>query len=91
MAVEILRLAENFFVRCICKDENVKTFSLLRNIVYYKKSKKLDLQKLPATSSSVLLHFKRAYLQTHIWLRSALMKSVEIIPLEYGHELEDDT
>lgn len=60
MNEEILTLAEDFFVRCICKDENVKTFSQLRNIVYYKKSKEQDLKKLPTTLSSIVLHIKDA-------------------------------
>lgn len=60
MDEEILTLAEDFFVRWFCKDENVKTFSQLRNIVYYKKSKEQDFKKLPATLSSILLHIKDA-------------------------------
>ena len=87
---EMQTLAENFLIRCICKDKNVNTFNQLRHIVCYKKSKELDLEKLPATSSGVLLHIKRAYLQTYIWLHSAFVESIEINPLEYGYELEDD-
>ena len=48
----------------------------------------LDLEKPP--SSSVLLLIKRAYLQTYIWLHSAFVESIEINPLEYGYEHEDD-
>ena len=83
-------LAENFPIRCICKDKNVNTFNQFRHIVYYKTSKELDLEKLPATSSSVLLHIKRAYLQNYIWLHSAFVESIAINPLEYGYELEDN-
>ena len=90
MDEEMQTLAENFLIRCICKDKNVNNFNQLRHIVYYKKSKELDLEKLPATSSSVLLHIKRSYLQTYIWLHSAFVESIEINPLEYGYELEDD-
>ena len=68
MAEEMQTLAENFLIRCICKDKNVNNFNQLCHIVYYKKSKELDLEKLPAKSSSVLLYIKRAYLQTYIWL-----------------------
>ena len=73
-----------------CQDNNVNTFNQLRHIVYYKKSKELDLKKLSAISSSALLHIERAYLQTYIWLHSTFMESIEITPLEYGYELEDD-
>ena len=83
-------LAENFLIGCICKDKNVNTFDQLRHIVYYKKSKELDLEKLPATSSSVLLHIKRACQQTYIWLHSAFVENIEINPLEYGYKLEND-
>lgn len=90
MNAEMQTLAEKFLIRCISKDKNVKTFNQLRDTVYYKKSKELDLEKLPATSSSVSLHIKRAYLQTYIWLHSAYVESIEINPLEYGYELDDD-
>ena len=63
---EMVTLAENFLVRCICKDENISTFDQPRNMVYYKKSKKLDLERFPPTSSSILLHIKRAYLQLYV-------------------------
>ena len=90
MDEEMQTFAENFLIRCISKDKNANTFSQLRHKVYYKKSKELDLEKLPATLFSVLLHFKRAYLQTYIWLLLAFVGSIEINPLKYGHELEDD-
>ena len=90
MDKEMQTLAENILIRCICKDKNVNTFNQLRHKVNYKKSKELGLKKLPATSSSVLLHIKRAYLQTYIWLLSAFVESIVINPLEYGYELEDD-
>lgn len=56
----MVAVAEKFLVRCICKDKNIATFDKLRNNVYYKKSKELDLEKFPPTSSSILLHIKRA-------------------------------
>ena len=37
MDEEMQTLAENFLIRCICKDKNVNTFNQLRHIVYYKK------------------------------------------------------
>ena len=87
MDEEMQTLADNFLIRYICKDKNVNTFNQLRHIVCYKKSKELDLEKLP--SSSVLLLIKRAYLQTYIWLHSAFVESFEINPLEYGYEHEE--
>ena len=90
MDEEMQTLTENFLIRCIFKDKNINTFNQLRHMVYYKKSKKLDLKKLPVKSSCVLLHIKRAYQQTYIWLHSAFVESIEINPLEYGHLLEND-
>ena len=87
---EMVILAEKFFVRCICKDENINTFDQLRNMVYYKKSKKLDLERFPPTSSSILLHIKRAYLQQYVWLRSLFAKSLVIDPIEDGYKLRED-
>ena len=87
MDEEILTLAENLLVWYICKDKNVKTFNHLRNIVYHKKSKELDLKKLPTAPSNL----NRAYLQTHILLHSAFMESIKVNCLEYGYELKDGT
>ena len=84
----MVTLAEKFLVRCICKDENINTFDQLRNMVYYKKSKKLDLERFPPTSSSILLHIKRVYLQSYVWLRSPFAKSLAINPLEYDYKLQ---
>ena len=87
---EMVTLAEKFVVRCICKEEKTNTFDQLRNMVYYKKSKKLDLEILPPTSSSTLLHIKRTYLQSYVWLRSPIANSLVIDPLEYGYKLQGD-
>ena len=59
-------------------------------MVYCKKSKKLDLERYPPTSSSTLLHIKRASLQSHVWLRSPFAKSLVIDPLQYGYKLQED-
>ena len=67
-----------------------KTFDQLCNMVYCKKSKKLDLERFPQTPSSTLLHIKRASRQSHVWLRSPFAKSLVIDPLEYGYKLQED-
>ena len=86
---EVVTLAEKLLVRCICKDEKINTFDQLRNVVYYKKSKKLDLERFPPTSSSVLLHIKCAYLQSYVWLHSPFANSLVIDPFEYGYKLQE--
>ena len=87
---EMVTSAEKFLVRCICKEENINKFVRLFNMVYYKKSKKLDLERFPPTSSSILLHIKRTYLQSYVWLSSPFPKSLLIDPLEYGCKLQED-
>ena len=86
---EMVTLAEKFLVRCVCKDENINTFDHICNMVYYKKSKKVDLERFPPTSSSILLHIKRVYLQSYVWLRSPFAKSLVIDPHEYGYKLQE--
>ena len=86
----MLDIAERFLVQCICKDESVTTFDQLRNKIYYRKSQLLDLEKLPPTSTSIMLHIKRAYLQTHVWLHSPFVASITIDPLDYGYQLDDE-
>ena len=58
---EMVTLSKKFLLCCICKDKNINTFDQLCNMVYYKKSKKLDLETFPPTSSSILLHIKRGF------------------------------
>ena len=77
-------------MRYVCKDENINTLDQIHNMAYYKKSKKLDLERFPPTSSSILLHIKRVYLQSYVWLRSPFAKSLVTDPLEYGYKLQED-
>ena len=85
---EMVAVAEKFLLHCICKNENIATFDQLKNNVYYKKSKELDLERFPPTSSSILLHIKRAYFQSYVWLHSPFVDSITLDPLEYGYELD---
>ena len=83
-------MAEKFLVGCISKDKNVDNFDDLRHKTYYKKSTEISIEKLPPTSSSIALHVKRAYLQTYIWLRAPFINNLEIDPLQYGNEINED-
>ena len=56
----------------------------------HSKSKKLNLERFPPTSSSILLHIKCAYLHSYVWLRSPFAKSLVIDPLQYGYKLQKD-
>ena len=77
------------FVCCICKEKNINIFEQRRDIVYYKKSKKLDLEKIPPTSSIILLRIKRAYVQSYVLLRSSFLKILVIDPPDYGYKLQE--
>ena len=59
-------------------------------MVYYKKSKKLDLERFPPISSSTLLHIKPAYLQSYVWLRYRFAKGLVIDSLEYDYKQQED-
>ena len=83
-------MAENFFVGCVYKDENIDDFDNMRNKTYYKKSTEIKVERLPPTLSSIALHMKRAYLQTYIWLHAPFMNNLEIDPLRYGNEIDVD-
>ena len=87
---EMVAAAEKFLVRCICRDENIANFDQVRKNVYYKKSKELDLERFPPTSSNILLHIKRAYFQSYVWLHSPFVDSITLGPLDYGYELDCD-
>ena len=69
---------------------NIDDFDNLRNKTYYKKSTEINIEKLPPTSSSIALHIKRAYLQIYIWLHAPFMNNLEIDPLQYGYEIDED-
>lgn len=84
---EMIQLAERFLVRCVCKDVSITTFDQLRNEVYYKKSGEMDLEKFPPTSSSILLHIKRAFFQTSTWIHSPV-EATTLNPLDYGYEMD---
>ena len=83
-------MAEKFLVGCVSEDENIDDFDNLQNKTYYKKSTEINIEKLPQTSSSIVLHIKRAYLQTYIWVHGPFMINLEIDPLQYGYEIDED-
>ena len=87
---DLKAMAEKFIVACVSKDENIDDFDNLLNKTYYKKSTEINIEKLPPTSSSIALHIKRAYLQTYIWLNAPFMNNLEIDPLQYGYEIDED-
>ena len=87
---DLKAMAEKFLVACVSKDENIDDFDNLLNKTYYKKSTEINIEKLPPTSSSIALHIKRAYLQTYIWLHAPFMNNLEIDPLQYGYEIDED-
>ena len=83
-------MAEKFLVACVSKDENIDDFDNMRNKTYYKKSTEINIEKLPPTSSSIALHIKRLYLQTYIWLQAPFTNNLEIDPLQYNYEIDED-
>jgi len=58
----MITTAEFFFVRHLSSIATLTTFDELRDDTYHNKSIKLDLEKLPSTSSPIKLHIQRAYL-----------------------------
>ena len=84
------RYGRKILVGCVSKDENIYDFDNLQNKTYYKKSTEINIEKLPQTSSSIVLHIKRAYLQTYIWVHGPFMINLEIDPLQYGYEIDED-
>ena len=74
---KIVTLAEKFLVCCICKDENINTFDQLCNMVYYKKYKKLDLEKI---SSGIIKYFA-----THKTCISAIVILVAFSIYKFGN------
>ena len=87
---EMILSAERFLVNCTARKSEMKTFDDLRNQTYHQKSFQLNLEKLPATSSSIRLHIKRAYLQCHLWIHAPFMETIDIDPIQFGYFLNDD-
>ena len=83
-------MAKKFLVGCVSKDENIDDFDNLWNKTYYKKSTEISIEKLPPTSSSIALHIKRTYLQNYIWLHGPFRNNLEIDPLQYSCEIDED-
>jgi hypothetical protein len=88
---EMIKNAEKFLVRCIDHNSHVDTFDDLRNQIYHRHSFKLDLERLPPTSSSIVQHIKRAFLQCFMWLNAPFAEHIELIPQEYGYAASYDT
>ena len=83
-------MAKKFLVGCVSKDENIDDFDNLWNKTYYKKSTEINIENLPPTSSSIALHIRRTYLQNYIWLHGLFTNNLEIDPLQYSCEIDED-
>ena len=86
---EMILSAERFLVNCTARKSEMKTFDDLRSQTYHQKSFQLNLEKLPAMSSSFFLHIKRAYLQCHLWIHAPFMETIDIDPIQFGYFLND--
>ena len=58
--------------------------------MYHDRISALDLEKFPPTSSSIVMHIKRAYLQAYMWYHSPFTESIELKPEDFGYLRIDD-
>ena len=85
----MIATAELFLVKCISKNTSSTNFDELREEIYHSKSFKLDLEKLPPTSSSKKLHIQRAYLQSYLWYRAPFDEALDVDPRQLGYTKND--
>ena len=81
----MITTADLFFVRCLASIATLTTFDELRDDTYHNKSIKLDLEKLPSTSSPIKLHIQRAYLQSYKWYRALFDEVLDVNPTDFGY------
>ena len=85
----MIESAEQFLLKCITK-HCVDTFDELRLMVYHEKHLQFDIERSPPTSDSIRQHILRAYLQSYIWSHATLLDHIDLDPLNYGYELDED-
>ena len=87
---EMITSAEDFLVKCVSKNNEITTFDDLRYKTFHKNVFQLDIEKLPCTSSSIVLHIKRAYLQCYRWVHAAYLEDIALNPIDYGYSLNEN-
>ena len=90
ITLDMINQDERFLVQCCAPKSACKMFDELRYQIYHKQAFKFDLEKIPATSSSIVNHIKRAYYQCYLWINLPVFESPELDPLEYGYVMDDD-
>ena len=58
--------------------------------MYHNHTLKLDLEKLPPTSTTIRTHILRAYFQAYLWYHPPFQQSIEMNPEEYGYHVKDE-
>ena len=84
-------MAEKLLLKCLPQSSNVDSFDLLRYNKYHSVNNKIDIEKLPCTSSSLKFHIQRAFMES-FKIKNCLM-SGELIeacsPNYHGYEFDD--
>lgn len=86
---EMMKMAERFLVQCLYTGGNISSFDELRDKTFHDRTFKFDIEKLPATTSSIEFHIQRAYFQSLLWY-NAPFDDVNINPMEYGYDEDDE-
>ena len=80
--------AEQFLLKCLPKSANVDSFDSMRYSEYH--SSKINIEKFPCCSSSLLNHIRRAFLETYK-IKNCLINGYILDdlchPIDYGYSL----
>ena len=87
---EMIPDAVKFLLKCITKHD-VDTFDELRFFVYHENYLEFDTERFPPTSDDIRQHMLHAYLQCYIWLHYTFLENIDLVPLDHGDRLTEDS
>ena len=89
----MMKKFEEFLIECVGNKEllsmGIATFDRIQHLGFHSEDKKdFDIAKLPCTFTTIRLHIKKMFLQTHKWINSPIIDSISLFSLNYGYKSE---
>ena len=95
LTAQSYQVCEQFLLKCLPKSTNIESFDSLRYSLYHCPDYKIDIEKLPCTSSSLKYHIQRSFMEC-FKIKNCLMTGdgVELMelchPEDHGYDFGED-
>ena len=92
LTAQSYQICEQFLLKCLPKSTNIESFDALCYSYYHSPNYKLDIEKLPCSSSSLKLHIQRSFMEC-FKIKNCLVNDdlMELChPNDHGYYFDED-